>query len=58
MFKWGTDFRLQEKREDVISKCIASEPKHGEIWQSIAKDPANADKSTEDILKLTAERLG
>jgi len=30
------------------------EPKHGEVWQSVAKDPANAHKSTEDILKIVA----
>ncbi|KKZ60054.1 hypothetical protein EMCG_05177 [[Emmonsia] crescens] len=61
VWAWYYKFLLQhgtdEKREDVISKCISSEPKHGEIWQSIAKDPANAHKSTEEILKLTAARL-
>ncbi|KAL4998114.1 PRP1 splicing factor, N-terminal-domain-containing protein [Aspergillus recurvatus] len=58
---WYYKFLLQhgtdEKRADVISKCVLSEPKHGEIWQSIAKDPANAYKSTEDILKLVADNL-
>ncbi|KAJ5605857.1 hypothetical protein N7510_008638 [Penicillium lagena] len=49
--------RLQEKRSDVISKCMSTEPKHGEVWQSIAKDPARAHKSTEDILKLVAETV-
>jgi pre-mRNA-processing factor 6 len=52
-----TPVRPQEKRADVISKCILSEPKHGELWQSIAKDPANAYKSTEDILKVVADSL-
>ncbi|OJD14557.1 hypothetical protein AJ78_05107 [Emergomyces pasteurianus Ep9510] len=61
VWAWYYKFLLQhgtdEKREDVISKCISIEPKHGEIWQSISKDPANAHKSTEEILKLTAARL-
>ncbi|OJD27669.1 hypothetical protein ACJ73_00937 [Blastomyces percursus] len=61
VWAWYYKFLLQhgtdEKREDVISKCISNEPKHGEVWQSIAKDPANAHKSTEEILKLTAARL-
>ena len=52
-----TDFH-QEKREDVISKCVVSEPRHGEIWQSVAKDPRNAKKNVEEILKLVATRLG
>ncbi|KAL4874173.1 hypothetical protein BDV12DRAFT_3298 [Aspergillus spectabilis] len=58
---WYYKFLLQhgtdEKRADVISKCMLSEPKHGEVWQLIAKDPANAYKSTEEILKLVADGL-
>ncbi|QSS61449.1 pre-mRNA-splicing factor [Histoplasma capsulatum] len=61
VWAWYYKFLLQhgtdEKREDVISKCISSEPRYGEVWQSVAKDPANAQKSTEEILKLTAARL-
>jgi pre-mRNA-processing factor 6 len=48
---------VQEKREDVISKCELSEPKHGEVWQSVAKDPANASKGTEEILKMVEKKL-
>ncbi|GMG37010.1 PRP1 splicing factor, N-terminal [Aspergillus oryzae] len=58
---WYYKFLLQhgteEKRADVVSKCISTEPKHGEVWQSVAKNPANAHKSTEEILKMVAERL-
>ena len=48
---------VQEKREDVLSKCVLSEPKHGEIWQSVAKDPQNASKSIEEILKIVVSQL-
>lgn len=51
------DSLMQEKRSDVLSKCILTEPKHGEVWQSVAKDPANAHMSTEDILKNVADKL-
>lgn len=58
---WYYKFLLQhgteEKQQDVISKCVASEPRHGEIWQSVRKDPMNAQKSVEEILKMTAERV-
>ncbi|KAJ5506035.1 RNA-processing protein HAT helix [Penicillium expansum] len=58
---WYYKFLLQhgteEKRSDVVSKCISMEPKHGEFWQSIAKDPANAYKTTEEILKLVANTI-
>ena len=47
----------QEKREDVISKCVATEPKHGEIWQRIRKDPKNAFLSTEEVLKRVVEEV-
>ena len=49
----GTD----EKREEVISKCVLSEPKHGEVWQAVAKDPKNWGKGIEEILKLVAAKL-
>jgi pre-mRNA-processing factor 6 len=47
----------QEKRADVISKCILSEPRHGEVWQRIAKDPKNATKNTEEVLKMVVTKL-
>jgi pre-mRNA-processing factor 6 len=48
---------LQEKQQDVIAKCTLSEPKHGEIWQSVAKDPKNAYKTTEEILRIVATMI-
>ncbi|GJC98436.1 PRP1 splicing factor [Colletotrichum higginsianum] len=58
---WYYKFLLQhgtdEKRADVINKCVLNEPRHGEYWQAIAKQPANARKGTEEILKMVAERL-
>ncbi|MCJ1263637.1 hypothetical protein MMC22_003507 [Lobaria immixta] len=53
LMQHGTD----EKKEDVISKCVLSEPKHGEIWQTVAKDPVNAYKGTEEILKIVVGLL-
>ncbi|KAJ5718036.1 RNA-processing protein HAT helix [Penicillium malachiteum] len=58
---WYYKFLLQhgteEKRSDVISKCISTEPKYGEVWQSIAKDPTNAYKTSDEILKLVASTI-
>lgn len=48
---------MQEKRNDVVQKCILSEPKHGEVWQAVAKDPKNARKGIEDILNIVAAKL-
>ncbi|EEY14294.1 pre-mRNA-splicing factor prp1 [Verticillium alfalfae VaMs.102] len=47
----------QEKRGEVITKCVLVEPRHGEYWQAIAKRPANARKGTEEILNLVANSL-
>ncbi|KAH8747555.1 hypothetical protein BGZ57DRAFT_935606 [Hyaloscypha finlandica] len=58
---WYYKFLLQhgteEKRADVVAKCILSEPRHGEIWQSVAKEPKNAGKNLEEILKMVVGKL-
>ena len=58
---WWYKFLLQhgtdEKKEEVISKCVLNEPKHGEIWQSISKAPENAGLGTEEVLKLVVSKL-
>jgi len=56
-YKFMMQHGTEEKRQDVVSKCVISEPKHGEIWQSVAKDPANFHKTTEEILRLVVEQL-
>lgn len=56
-YKFLEQHGTSEKRGEVISTCVASEPKHGEVWQRVAKKPANARKSTEEVLKLVAAEL-
>ncbi|EXJ82672.1 hypothetical protein A1O3_06486 [Capronia epimyces CBS 606.96] len=53
LMQHGTD----EKREDVISKCVTSEPKHGEVWQRVRKDPKNAYLSTKEVLLEVMNQL-
>ncbi|KAM3520688.1 hypothetical protein NHJ13051_006724 [Beauveria bassiana] len=47
----------EEKRAEVVAKCVANEPRYGETWPAVAKKPVNAHKSVEEILKLVAEEL-
>lgn len=58
---WYLKFLLQhgteEKRADVVNKCVLSEPKHGEIWQSVSKSPSNARSGTEEVLKKVVDLL-
>jgi len=46
-----------DKREDVIAKCVLSEPKHGEVWAAVMKDPKNAGKGVEEVLNMVTEQL-
>ena len=58
---WYYRFLLQhgteEKRAEVVTKCVLNEPRHGEAWQKVAKSPKNARKGVEEILKLVAAEL-
>ncbi|KAL1596258.1 U4/U6 x U5 tri-snRNP complex subunit Prp1 [Nothophoma quercina] len=57
---WYYKFLLQhgteEKQQEVLSKAAMAEPKHGEIWQSVNKDPRNARLGVEEVLKLAAQQ--
>ncbi|EGS18504.1 pre-mRNA splicing factor prp1-like protein [Thermochaetoides thermophila DSM 1495] len=48
----------EEKRKELIAKCVLNDPRHGEVWQRVAKDPRNAGKKTEEVLELVAQQLG
>ena len=58
---WYYKFLLQhgtdEKREDVVAKCVLSEPRHGEFWQSVAKSPRNGGLGTREVLMKVAQFL-
>ncbi|XP_006820857.1 pre-mRNA-processing factor 6-like, partial [Saccoglossus kowalevskii] len=45
----------EEQQEDVRKKCINAEPRHGELWCSVAKDIVNWRKKTEELLPLVAK---
>ena len=47
----------EEKRADVRAKCALSEPRHGEVWQAVAKDPKNALLGTEEVLDMVVALL-
>ena len=40
-----------------MSKCLEAQPRYGDVWQAIAKDPANAHVGTEKLLLLVADKL-
>ncbi|KAK3989274.1 hypothetical protein QBC44DRAFT_327877 [Cladorrhinum sp. PSN332] len=58
---WYYKFLLQhgteEKRAELVSKCVMNDPRHGEHWQGVNKDPKNSGKGTEEVLRLVAASL-
>jgi pre-mRNA-processing factor 6 len=44
----------EEQAADVMRKCIATEPRHGEIWCQVSKNIANWRLKTAEILSLAA----
>ncbi|KAF7978663.1 hypothetical protein HWV62_45188 [Athelia sp. TMB] len=60
---WGWWLRFErqhgtpEYQAQVVDKCVAEEPHHSPVWQSIAKDDKNAGKSVKEILELVADAL-
>ncbi|EKM52026.1 uncharacterized protein PHACADRAFT_31805 [Phanerochaete carnosa HHB-10118-sp] len=61
VWAWWLKFERQhgtrEHQEEVIKRCVAAEPHHGQIWQALAKDMENTGKSTRDVLELVAAEL-
>ncbi|KAJ3015521.1 UNVERIFIED_CONTAM: hypothetical protein HDU68_012692 [Siphonaria sp. JEL0065] len=47
----------EERVADVIKKCVAADPHHGEKWQACVKDLKNTGKSVEEVLKIVASSL-
>jgi len=56
-YKFLCQHGTEEKRKELVDKCELNEPRHGEFWQKVAKDPMNSGKGTAEILKMVAAEL-
>lgn len=45
-------------RNPPAARCVAADPRHGEKWTAVSKNPANAHKDTEAVLKEVAAAIG
>jgi len=58
IWAWWLKFERQhgseETRQEVINRCMAAEPHHSPVWESVAKDDKNAGKGTKEILEIVA----
>ncbi|KAH0978655.1 hypothetical protein GBA52_005832 [Prunus armeniaca] len=57
-FKFELQHGTDENQKDVLRRCIASQPKHGEKWQPISKALHNSHQPTEAILHQVVAVLG
>ena len=57
---WAWYYKLEteeDKKQEILLRCVQADPHHGETWQAIAKRPENARKKPDEILKLVAASL-
>lgn len=47
----------EEKRGDVLVKLGITEPRHGEVWQRVAKDPRRRWRGVEEVLEAVVGEL-
>ncbi|KAI8548554.1 hypothetical protein RHMOL_Rhmol07G0281200 [Rhododendron molle] len=57
-YKFEIQYGAEETRADILKRCIAADPKHGEKWQALSKAAENSHQPTEVILKKVAVALG
>lgn len=57
-YKFELQHGSEENQKDVLKRCTAAEPKHGEKWQAISKAVENSHQPTEAILKKVVVALG
>ncbi|KAM5546596.1 hypothetical protein ABKV19_002401 [Rosa sericea] len=50
-YKFELQNGTEDTRKDVLERCVAAQPKHGEKWQTISKAVENWHQPTEAILK-------
>ncbi|PWA91115.1 hypothetical protein CTI12_AA093040 [Artemisia annua] len=58
LYKFELQYGTEEQQKEVLRKCIAAEPKHGEKWQPISKAVENSHQPVEAILKKLVIALG
>ncbi|MFS8018977.1 putative tetratricopeptide-like helical domain superfamily, pre-mRNA-processing factor 6/Prp1/STA1 [Helianthus anomalus] len=58
LYKFELQHGTEDQQKEVMRKCIAAEPKHGETWQPISKAVENSHQPVEVILKKLVVALG
>lgn len=56
-YKYEKQHGNKEMVDKVVEECVRAEPKYGQVWQPVAKDPKNVGKSIPQILEAVAAKL-
>ena len=56
-YAFELDNGTKEAQADVKQKCIAAEPKHGELWCKVSKAMSNRRRTTGDHLEAAAQNV-
>ncbi|XP_047971005.1 protein STABILIZED1-like [Salvia hispanica] len=57
-YKFELQHGGEDNQRDVLNRCVAADPKHGEKWQGISKAVEHSHQSTEFILKKVVVAIG
>ncbi|KAF7127972.1 hypothetical protein RHSIM_Rhsim11G0018300 [Rhododendron simsii] len=57
-YKFELQHGTEETQTDLLKRCIAGEPKHGEKWQAVSKAVENSHQPTKALLKKVVVALG
>lgn len=55
--KFASQHGTEEKRAEIVARCVQVEPRHGEVWTRVRKAPENWGKGTEEVLKMVVREL-
>ncbi|KAL3782295.1 hypothetical protein ACHAW5_010597 [Stephanodiscus triporus] len=56
-YAFELDVGTKEAQADVKQKCIAADPKHGELWCKVSKAMSNRRKTTAEHLEAAAQNV-
>ncbi|GAA5864054.1 hypothetical protein JCM3774_006365 [Rhodotorula dairenensis] len=56
-WKFEKQHGTEEYRAALKEKCLAADPRHGQIWPAIIKDPENVGKDLPALLDLASDAL-
>lgn len=51
LYKFECQYGTPEQQAEVLERCKKTDPRHGERWQRVSKNPENAHKPIDFILK-------